>query len=265
MKNLRCQTPLLALVPRASLPLAGSCLLAALIALGAAAQSANPPANPPKDAAKQNKGAVMDGYNVHQSFFLGGHVANIEGSGSMYDTLVNIHSGPRFLDHTLELHPVTGSKHTLFDSLYEASSGYGGDPVASAPSDATQMPALTTCGNLPSGATAAFYGISYYDAPTQFGSAAFVYSPIKQLHSSFGYRELSVAGKTEFLNPQEVLGALESKYRTPYANLSVNLAPAWEFRADYNYYGYGEGGAAGSTAPRNFHANLFTLGLHYAY
>src|SRR5580700_3721448 len=38
-----------------------------------------------------------DGYTLHESIDLGGHVANIDGSGAMYDTLVNQQSGPRIL------------------------------------------------------------------------------------------------------------------------------------------------------------------------
>jgi len=44
-----------------------------------------------------------DGYTLHESIDLGGHVANIDGSGAMYDTLVNQQSGPRILGETYEL------------------------------------------------------------------------------------------------------------------------------------------------------------------
>jgi hypothetical protein len=35
-----------------------------------------------------------NGYTLHESIDLGGHIANITGSGAMYNTLVNIQSGP---------------------------------------------------------------------------------------------------------------------------------------------------------------------------
>ena len=60
---------------------------------------------------------------------LGGHIVGISGSGSMYDTLVNIQSGPRVLGQTITLRSFPGSKHTLFDSLTGFSNGFGGDPL----------------------------------------------------------------------------------------------------------------------------------------
>jgi hypothetical protein len=149
--------------------------------------------------------------------------------------------------------------------VFSRSTNCFGDPVASAPPDATPIPAPATCGNLPSGATAAFYGTSYFDTPTQFGSAAFVLSPVKQFRTSFGYRVSAVEGQTEFLNPLEVPGSLQSRYQTPYVNLAWKLTPAWMAKGDYNYYGYGESSAVGPTAPRNFHGNIYTLGVHYEY
>jgi hypothetical protein len=72
--------------------------------------------------------AVQNGYEVHNSAELGGHIANISGSGDMYDTLVNIHSGPRVLGQTFTMHALPATKHTLFDDLSAFSSGFGGDP-----------------------------------------------------------------------------------------------------------------------------------------
>ena len=47
---------------------------------------------------------------------------------AMYDTLVNMQSGPRVLGETFEMHALPGKKHTLFDSLSAIGSGFGGDP-----------------------------------------------------------------------------------------------------------------------------------------
>jgi hypothetical protein len=71
---------------------------------------------------------VQDGFVVHQTADLGGHVAGIFGSGAMYDTLVNLHSGPRVLGQTFTLRAVPGSKHSLLDQLSAFSTGFGGDP-----------------------------------------------------------------------------------------------------------------------------------------
>ncbi len=69
-----------------------------------------------------------DGYTLHESIDLGGHVANVDGSGAMYDTLVNQQSGPRILGETYELRALPGTKHTLVDHLKAFASGFGGDP-----------------------------------------------------------------------------------------------------------------------------------------
>ena len=46
----------------------------------------------------------------------------------MYNTLVNIQSGPRVLGETFVLHALPGTQHTLVDSLSAFSNGFGGDP-----------------------------------------------------------------------------------------------------------------------------------------
>src|SRR5450631_3927446 len=74
-------------------------------------------------------GTVQDGYVVHNTADLGGHVVGISGSGSMYDTLVNIHTGPRVLGQTFTLHAAPGTKHPMLDDLTAFSNGFGGDPI----------------------------------------------------------------------------------------------------------------------------------------
>jgi hypothetical protein len=71
---------------------------------------------------------TRDGYTIRETADLGGHIAKINGSGAMYDTLVNIHSGPRVLGQTLDLHALPDSKHFLFDTLSGFTTGIGGDP-----------------------------------------------------------------------------------------------------------------------------------------
>src|ERR1700728_4891198 len=72
--------------------------------------------------------AAPDGYTLHESIDLGGHVANHDGSGAMYDTLVNQQSGPRILGETYELRALPNTKNTLVDHLKAFTSGLGGDP-----------------------------------------------------------------------------------------------------------------------------------------
>jgi hypothetical protein len=72
--------------------------------------------------------AVPEGYKSHQTVDVGGHMANIKGSGAMYDTLINQQSGPRILGATYEMHALPGNKNTLVDSLHAIANGFGGDP-----------------------------------------------------------------------------------------------------------------------------------------
>jgi hypothetical protein len=150
------------------------------------------------------------------------------------------------------------------------------DPAGSQPADAIPMPGGATappCGNLnvysPATGTVsnpAFYGTSYFDAPTHYASASVVLTPIKPLQAVAGYRVTAIAGSTEMLNPAEVPGTLQSKYQTPYARLAWKSTHAWAFKGEWNYYGYGEtSGLIGPTMPRNFHGNICTLGVHYEY
>jgi hypothetical protein len=72
---------------------------------------------------------VRFGYVIHQSVDFGGHIVTQSGSGAMYDTLVNIQSGPRLLDSSFQMIAVNPAHALLFDRLSSNSFGYGGDPV----------------------------------------------------------------------------------------------------------------------------------------
>jgi hypothetical protein len=144
----------------------------------------------------------------------------------------------------------------------------------------------------------------FMDAPTQYASMALTLSPSKAIHSDIGYRISAVSGNQFFNDAQEVNGSLQSAYQSPFVNLAWTVKPGWIWRVEYNYYGYGEGGPSGAplcstttaasstvfscstppagpnglplptgltepssglTAPRNFHANNVTLGMHYEF
>ncbi len=72
--------------------------------------------------------SVPTGYSVHASVDAGGRIAGISGSNAMYDTLVNLQSGPRMQGLTYEMRSLQGNKHPLFDDLSAFSTGFGGDP-----------------------------------------------------------------------------------------------------------------------------------------
>jgi hypothetical protein len=78
-----------------------------------------PPAEP--------DGVSGGGYLIHQSVELGYRSTDVTGSGDMYDTLVNLQTGPRILDQTLTMQSVD-HHGLLFDDLYLNSFGWGGDP-----------------------------------------------------------------------------------------------------------------------------------------
>jgi hypothetical protein len=72
-------------------------------------------------------GITRGGYQIHSSVELGYRSTDVIGSGDMYDTLVNLQTGPRILDQSLTMQSVD-HQGLLFDDLYLNSSGWGGDP-----------------------------------------------------------------------------------------------------------------------------------------
>ena len=83
------------------------------------------------------------------------------------------------------------------------------------------------------------------DAPTQSGSAAVTLSPSQEVHSNIGYRISSVNGSQFFNDARDVNGSLVSTYQSPFVNVAWALRPGLIWKAEYNFYGYGEGGPSG--------------------
>jgi hypothetical protein len=142
-----------------------------------------------------------------------------------------------------------------------------------------------------------WFGRDFESAPTQFGSVALSMSPVNKFHSSIGYRISDVNGSQFFNDARGVNGSLNSTYQSPFLNVAWTFHPGLIWKAEYNFYGYGEGGPSGSefcststsltsqvvpctslsaqtgrtespsglTAPRNFHANNVTLSMHYEF
>ena len=139
----------------------------------------------------------------------------------------------------------------------------------------------------------------FMDAPTQYASVGVTYAPNAKMRTAAGYRISAVSGNQFFANAQQVNGSLQSAYQSPYLNVAWTLHPGLVWRAEYNYYGYGEGGPSGAplcsnststtaivlpcnsplltgptgltepssglSAPRNVHANMVTLSIHYEF
>jgi hypothetical protein len=141
---------------------------------------------------------------------------------------------------------------------------------------------------------------AFMHAPTQHGSVGLDVNPNDKAKFGIGYRVSAVAGSQFFADARAVNGALQSTYQTPYLNVAYTMHPGFTWKAEYNYFGYGEGGpsgaqnctltsvavvtaanivpcasmsvqtgmnegAAGATAPRDFHASNVTLGFHYEF
>lgn len=105
----------------------------------------------------------------------------------------------------------------------------------------------------------------YYDAPTQSGSVGLMLVPVKRVRFNGGYRMSAVNGTSDFINIRQVSGSLQSQFQSPYANLVIDIAPNWAWKADYNYYDYGEGSPIGPTLPRSFRGSVYTFAVHYAF
>ncbi|MGA8108457.1 MAG: hypothetical protein WB974_03430, partial [Acidobacteriaceae bacterium] len=85
-------------------------------------------AQTPAPAAPDTQPVAPNGYSIHESVDLGGHIVGLSGSGAMYDTMVNQESGPRVLGETFQLRALPGTRNTIVDSLTAFGSGFGGDP-----------------------------------------------------------------------------------------------------------------------------------------
>jgi hypothetical protein len=67
------------------------------------------------------------GYVIHQAVEIGYRASDVTGSEQMYNSLVDLRSGPRFLEQSLSMQSQT-HEGLLFDNLFINSLGWGGDP-----------------------------------------------------------------------------------------------------------------------------------------
>jgi hypothetical protein len=144
-----------------------------------------------------------------------------------------------------------------YDSVYSSTiECYASTP---APATATTAPDVCVAAGTP------FASTGYYNAPTQFGSFGCTVAPVKHIHFNGGYRMSAVNGNSDMINVRQVDGSLQSQYQSPYAKFAVDIAKNWFWKADYNYYGYGEGSPIAPTLPRSFRGNVYTLAVNYAF
>src|SRR5215471_17552143 len=76
---------------------------------------------------EENPGVLSNGYEIKESFEFGGRITSYTGSTGTWDSYVNLGSGPRLLEYSLNMHNVAHNGF-LFDDLTFNSFGYGGDP-----------------------------------------------------------------------------------------------------------------------------------------
>ena len=199
------------------------------------------------------------------------------------------------------------NEHVDFDVNYSYSDVYSGTNICytSAAATATALaPAIagaatvTSSGapNLCSGNTS-WFARDFMSAPTQLLSAVLGLSPDVKVRTDLGYTISDVSGSRFFNDARDVNGSMVSKYQTPFVNVAYTMHPGLIWKAEYKYFGYGEGGpsgaalcstatsatatitpcasigvptgltegSAGATASRVFHANNIVLGLHYEF
>jgi hypothetical protein len=102
-------------------------LLCAMIASSPEALLAQAPTTPIPAQPAEPDGVMAGGYQIHSSIEFGYRSNDVIGSDDMYNTLVNLRTGPRILDQTLTMRSVD-HQGLLFDNLYLNSVGWGGDP-----------------------------------------------------------------------------------------------------------------------------------------
>ncbi len=98
------------------------------VTLGVSVDAARKSSDLPHTATTEdNPGEVWGGYVTKQSAEFGGRISDFTGNQGTWDTYVNMGTGPRLLEYTLDMHSPT---HTglLFDDLSLTNFGYGGDP-----------------------------------------------------------------------------------------------------------------------------------------
>jgi hypothetical protein len=197
----------------------------------------------------------------------------------------------------LDLNYAYSDVYTATNICYDngASATLPGTASLNASGTANVCPGVFTRGSTTQ--LADWFARDFMDAPTQSGSVALNVSPVKAVRSNVGYRISAVSGSQFFNDARAVNGSLQSAYQSPFVNVAWTVHHGLVWKAEYNFYGYGEGGPSGSencststtttstvvpcttlsqptgltespaglTAPRNFHANNVTLALHYEF
>ena len=104
-----------------------------------------------------------------------------------------------------------------------------------------------------------------YRNRVHFADAMFVWKPFARFSANMGYDIVNSEGLTTNFNTLQPLGSLASTFHRPVLTLEYQMAKNWAVKGGWNYYDYNEKDVAGPTLPRDFHDNMTTLSLKYAF
>jgi hypothetical protein len=111
--------------------------------------------------------------------------------------------------------------------------------------------------------------LSTYTNLSHYGYFAANWSPLKRLTLHLGANLTGTNGSVLILSPNAPSGPLNSFWAQPVAGFEYRFTKGWTGKAYWGYHGYHEDETAGTPqdifVPRNFHANLVTLSLRYAF
>ena len=111
--------------------------------------------------------------------------------------------------------------------------------------------------------------LSTYTNTSHYGYFAANWSPWKRLVLHVGANLTGTNGSVLILSPNAPSGPLNSFWAQPVAGFEYAFAKGWTGKAYWGYHGYHEDQTPQSPqdifVPRNFHANLVTLSLRYAF
>jgi hypothetical protein len=115
------------------------------------------------------------------------------------------------------------------------------------------------------GGTGLLATLGNFSNTDHFGNVALRVKPVSRVSLAAGYSVTDSSGNILILNALQPPGMLSSRWTTPMASIGVGVASGVTLNAGWNYYDYGENGAVGPTLPRNFHSNMATLSVRYAF
>ena len=111
--------------------------------------------------------------------------------------------------------------------------------------------------------------LSTYTSDSHFGHFDVTWKPVRRLTTRLGANLTGTSGSVLIISPNAPSGPLDSKFLQPYGGFDYWFSKNWTAKAYWAYHGYHEDADAGVVqdifAPRNFHANLVTLSLRYAF